>query len=80
MGWHQFRYIFNREVENAMRYSIHEALRRQCRSVAGGTTDGITEDAVETFKRKMERHTGRPLALAEGTEHEKQTRDSGGVG
>lgn len=59
MGWHQFRYVFDKTVENAMRYSIQEALRRQCQSAGGGTTEGITEDAIETFKRKMEKHTGR---------------------
>lgn len=57
MGWHQFRYIFTREIENAMRYSIEEALRRQCRSVTGGTTEGIVTDAIETFKRKMGKQT-----------------------
>lgn len=56
MGWHQFRYIFNREVENAMRYSIEEAIRRQCQTSTGGTTVGIADDAVETFKRKMGKH------------------------
>lgn len=54
MTWRQFR--FNPEVERALRYSIAEALRRQCRSAGGGTTEGIVEDAVETFKRKMEKN------------------------
>jgi hypothetical protein len=58
MTWQQFRYHFNGEVENAMRYSIHEALRRQCQSAGGGTSEGITEDAIETFKRKMEKYAG----------------------
>lgn len=58
MSWHQFRYIFSSDVENAMRYSIEEAMRRQCQSAGGGTTEGVARDAVETFKRKMEKHTG----------------------
>lgn len=58
MTWRQFRYHFDGEVERAMRYSIHEAMRRQCRSAGGGTTEGIAEDAIDTFKRKMEKHTG----------------------
>jgi hypothetical protein len=64
MSWWQFRYIFNREVENAMRYSIEEALRRQCRSATGGTTEGIVADAIATFKRKMDKYApdlSRPL-------------------
>lgn len=61
MGWHQFRYVFDKKVENAMRYSIEEAIRRQCRSAGGGTTVGIADDAVETFKRKMETHTRQPV-------------------
>lgn len=40
-----------------MRYSIEEAMRRQCQQAGGGTTKGITDDAIETFKRKMEKHT-----------------------
>lgn len=62
MSWNTFRYAFDRTVENAMRYSIQEAMRRQCQSPGGGTTEGVADDAVETFKRKMEKHTGRPLA------------------
>lgn len=58
MGWHQFRYVFDKQVENAMRYSIHEAMRRQCQQAGGGTTEGVANDAIETFKRKMEKHTG----------------------
>lgn len=58
MSWNRFGYIFTRDVENAMRYSIKEALRRQCQSAGGGTSDGITEDAIASFKRKMEKHTG----------------------
>ena len=56
MTWNQFHYIFNQEVENALRYSIKEALRRQCQSAGGGTSEGITEDAIASFKRKMEKH------------------------
>jgi hypothetical protein len=56
MAWHQFRYHFSGEVERAMRYSIQEAIRRQCRTAGGGTTEGITEDAIETFKRKMDKY------------------------
>jgi hypothetical protein len=62
MTWNSFRYAFSGDVERAMRYSIHEALRRQCRKAAGGNSDEIAEDAIETFKRKMEKHTGLPLA------------------
>lgn len=58
MAWHQFKYHFDGEVERAMRYSIHEAMRRQCQHAGGGTTENIAEDAIETFKRKMEKHTG----------------------
>jgi hypothetical protein len=58
MTWHQFRYHFSGEVERAMRYSIHEAMRRQCQQAGGGTTEGIAEDAIETFKRKMEKYAG----------------------
>jgi hypothetical protein len=54
--WHQFQYHFDGEVERAMRYSIHEAMRRQCRQAGGGTSEGIAEDAIQTFKRKMEKH------------------------
>lgn len=54
MSWQQFKYILNPEVENAMRYSIEEALRR---SRPGSTREAIAKDAVETFKRKMEAHT-----------------------
>jgi len=57
MTWHQFRYHFDGEVERALRYSIHEAMRRQCQTAGGGTTEGIAEDAIETFKRKMAKHT-----------------------
>lgn len=56
MSWNRFAYIFTRQVENAMRYSIHEALRRQCTTAGGGTSEGIAEDAIATFKRKMEKH------------------------
>lgn len=56
MSWNRFAYIFTKQVENAMRYSIHEALRRQCQSAGGGTSEGIADDAIETFKRKMERN------------------------
>ncbi len=60
MSWQQFRYIFNPEVENAMRYSIEEAMRRQCDKEALGFTPTSREvaiDACETFKRKMDKHT-----------------------
>jgi hypothetical protein len=61
MAWHQFRYIFNREVENAMRYSIHEALRRHQRGTVGAP-EAIAEDAIGAFKRKMEKHCTRATA------------------
>lgn len=61
MSWHRFYYAFDKTVENAMRYSIEEALRRQCRQAGGGTTEEIVRDAIETFKRKMEKHTGRVI-------------------
>lgn len=64
MTWNQFRYYFDGEVERAMRYSIHEAMRRQCRQAGGGTTEGIAEDAIETFKRKMEKHAVPAIPLA----------------
>jgi ribosomal protein S21 len=57
MGWHQFKYIFDKKVENAMRYSMKEAFRRQCQRAGGANSDEIIDDAVETFKRKMETHT-----------------------
>lgn len=60
MGWKQFYYAFDGEVERAMRYAIHEAMREECRSAGGGTTEGVAENAIERFKRKMEKHTGRP--------------------
>ena len=66
MNWRTFRYPFNGEVERAMRYSIHEAMRRQCQAAGGGTTEGIAEDAIETFKRKMEKHTGLALSSTDG--------------
>lgn len=53
MSWHQFRYIFTSEIENAMRYSIHEAMRRQC---YGDEANAVANDAVESFKRKMDKH------------------------
>lgn len=57
MSWQQFKYIFNPEVENAMRYSIEEAVRRQLRKAGGGSAEDVAKDAVETFKRKMDGHT-----------------------
>lgn len=54
MSWQQFKYIFNPEVENAMRYSIEEALRRHA---ADAHPQDVAHDAVQTFKRKMEAHT-----------------------
>lgn len=62
MGWNQFYYCFDKQVENAMRYSIEEALRRQWRSRFVGTAEDIALDALETFKRKMEKHTGRKVS------------------
>lgn len=56
MRWRQFRYIFTPEVENAMRYSIHEAMRRQCQSAGGDTPRGIADEAIATFKRKMDKY------------------------
>lgn len=55
MSWQQFKYIFSRDVEHAMRYSIEEALRRE--DVFDRKTTRIVDDAVESFKRKMETHT-----------------------
>lgn len=57
MSWQQFKYIFNPEVENAMRYSIQEAMRQECRKAGGATSEGVAIAAVESFKRKMEKHT-----------------------
>lgn len=56
MGWHQFKYVFDKTVENAMLYSIREALRRH-RS-GDSSDDDIARDALEAFKRKMDKHTG----------------------
>lgn len=78
MSWHQFRYIFDKTVENAMRYSIEEAVRRQCQSAGGGTSVGIADDAVETFKRKMETHTGRPLTDSDSHNGQRQPELSSG--
>lgn len=58
MSWPQFRYHFTRDVENVLRYSIEEAVRRQCRHAGGGSSAGIAEDAVATFRRKMEKRPG----------------------
>lgn len=66
MGWNQFRYSFSGEVERAMYYSIREAVRRQCQQPGGGTSEGIANDAVATFMRKMEKHIGVPSAPVEG--------------
>lgn len=66
MSWHQFRYIFDKQVENALRYSMQEAFRRQITLPGFGTSDQMIEDAIETFKRKMEKHTGRPLTADQG--------------
>ena len=63
MSWHQFRYIFSNAVENAMRYSIEEAMRRQMNQEALGFTPTpaeVAKDAVDTFKRKMEKHAPSP--------------------
>jgi hypothetical protein len=56
VSWNKFAYIFTPQVERALRYSIEEALRRQCRQAFGGRSVDIVEDAIETFKRKMEKN------------------------
>jgi hypothetical protein len=62
MGWHEFRYTFDKQVQNAMRYSIEEAVRN-CAHTIAMENEGrqIAQEAVESFKRKMEKHTGRPV-------------------
>lgn len=57
MTWGDFRYIFDKKVENAMRYSIQEAFRHE-RQFGLMSSDRIVEDAIARFKRKMEKHTG----------------------
>lgn len=60
MNWHQFRYIFTRGVENAMRYSIEEAIRDEAGRAGGGTSAGMADNAVDRFKRKMDKYSPPP--------------------
>lgn len=71
MTWWQFRYAFSRDVENAMRYSIHEAMRDECQRAGGGTSQGIANNAVERFKQKMEKYAPTKANAARGN----RTRD-----